>query len=842
LKRESSAPPPRQEVSKPRRKARRVEQHTNIPGCRESTLRHLAALILIAVVLFPLALAGPVKETFMVPMRDGVRLATDVYLPGGVGPWPVILSRTPYGRFKIDELTNRGYAVVTQDWRGYGGSEGEKLPFEADGWGEHQDGYDTVKWVINQSWCNGKIGTWGGSALGITQNLMAGSHPPGLVCQHILAAADDLYSQMFFQGGVFRKALVESWWGIFGTKKHLTELLSHPNYDSRWKTLNAKEKIPTMTYPGFHVGGWFDIFSQGTIDAFVERQHGGGPGSRGNQRLVIGPWWHGGFSTTAQGDLNFPQSSIYDLWPDTIRFYDHWLKGADNGFEEEPPVRYYVMGDVDNPEAPGNEWRTAADWPLPHRNLSLYLSEEGLARAPGPDGAETYLYDPRDPVPTIGGANLVLPAGPMDQGASESRDDVLVFTSPPLQVPVEITGRVWVQLFADSSCPDTDFMAKLTDVYPDGRSMLILDGALRARHRRSMETDDLLEPGHVYEFWIDLWSTSIVFNEGHRIRVDITSSNYPRFDPNPNTGHPFRSDNETLVARNTIHFGSSYPSRVILPLTGPDQDGDGVPDFLDPLPREPGAVPTREELRSLLDDVQGEISTLGSTDLRSILEGALAVARAHLDAGDGVSAGQILQNVQASIPYDPSHIRLEEARQLVARTLIEARAREAEGRFPEMARCIEAGWKSGRMMENLQGHPAEEIVNPYLLDMGGLMSTRGCHAALRAISFLNQTKVLALAAGIHRARDQGIAEEKLSPIEGMIESAMNQFLNWQVANSNSLLSAAERRLEGVGVGVGESVLLPIMTTLILLVHARPRRVFRPAKTKEPWMQAVRKGQ
>jgi len=532
----------------------------------------------------------------MVPMRDGVHLATDVYLPIGKGPWPTILMRTPYGKRNSGPIDWQGYAVVIQDMRGYGDSEGERRPFETDGWGELQDGYDTVEWIADQPWSNGKVGTYGASALGIAQHLMAGSYPPHLVCQHIAMAPFDIYSQFVYRNGILMKSFVETWMKAYSSPDLLDEWISSPGYSSKWKRFNAGERVENMTFPGFHVGGWYDIFSQGTLDAFTEKQHSGGPGSKGNQRLVMGPWTHNGSSVRRQGDLIYPSNSVYDeeYHLDAKRFFDCWLRGEDDAFSQEPVVRYYVMGDVDDPEALGNEWRTSADWPVPHRNLSLYLSHDGLRTEPGKDSYESYLYDPRNPVPTLGGANIMIKAGPMDQRPVEDRGDVLVYTTEPLECPVEITGRVWVQLFASSSCPDTDFMAKLTDVYPDGRSMLVLDGAIRARYRESTRSGKLMDPGRVYEFWIDLWSTSIVFAKGHRIRLDITSSNYPRFDVNPNTGHPPAADNESKIALNTIFQGKSYPSRIILPLTGPDSDSDGLYDFIDP---EPTAI-TSENIAS----------------------------------------------------------------------------------------------------------------------------------------------------------------------------------------------------------------------------------------------------
>ena len=251
-----------------------------------------------------------------------------------------------------------------------------------------------------------------------------------------------------------------------------------------------------------------------------------------------------------------------------LRFFAHWLKDEKNGVPDDKPVHYYVMGDPEDPKAPGNFWRAADNWPPPSKPTHFYFHLDGsLARAlPTEDGNRTYKYDPHDPVPTVGGQNLNIPKGPMDQRKVESRPDVLLFTTDTLPEPIEVTGRIRARLYIESDCPDTDFTVKLTDVYPDGRSMLVTDGILRARFREGFTNEVFMEPGKVYELTVDLWSTSIIFNRGHKIRVAISSSNDPRFDPNPNTGKPFRADKETRVATNTLHLSRKHPSHVILPM------------------------------------------------------------------------------------------------------------------------------------------------------------------------------------------------------------------------------------------------------------------------------------
>ena len=553
-----------------------MDSRMSLGGRRRFVLTLAAACVALA----PANCADAARETYMVPMRDGVKLATDVCIPAGRGPLPALLARTPYDKdaIPIELIATQGYVAVAQDVRGRFASEGLAMAFLNGGWAKRQDGYDTVEWIAAQPWCNGKVGTFGPSALGIAQNLMAGAAPPHLVCQHVAVACSDMYRQAVYQGGVFRKALVEGWLGGNDWPAENLELMtSHPLYDDMWESVASETKHASVTVPTYQQGGWYDIFCQGAIDSFVGLQTRGGEGARGNQKLVMGPWTHSMNARRKHGELTYPANSITrGTIADMKRWVDYWLKGVDTGIMQEPAVTYYVMGDVDDDNALGNEWRTAPDWPIPARETPYYLRSDGRLStdAPGADEApETYAYDPEDPAPTIGGANLLLPAGPMDQRAAEERDDVLCFTTDPLTQPVEATGRIWVRLHAASSARDTDFTAKLTDVYPDGRSMLVLDGIIRARHCNSVRTEELLEPGQVYEFRIDLWSTSIVFNVGHRIRLAISSSNAPRFDPNPNTGEPFRASNRTLVAQNTIYHDAAHPSALLLPVIDAPPDG-----------------------------------------------------------------------------------------------------------------------------------------------------------------------------------------------------------------------------------------------------------------------------
>ncbi len=748
----------------------------------------------------------------MVHMRDGTRLATDVYLPKGEGPWPVILSRTPYGRFRIDEITGAGYAVVTQDWRGYGLSEGEKIPFEAEGWGEFRDGYDTVEWIAEQEWCNGFIGTWGGSALGIAQNLMAGSYPPQLVCQHILAAAWDMYPDMFFQGGVLRKSLVETWWLVHGNQSHLQQLLSHPDYDDRWELLNCSRRVENMTYPAMHIGGWYDIFSQGTIDAFVERQNRGGNGSAGNQKLVMGPWWHGGLGKMTQGELTFPENARYpDLWPDTIQFFDLWMKGEDSGFDMGPAIRYYVMGDVDDPRAPGNEWRTADSWPPPNEETSLYISGNDLQRDPGKDLSTSYQYDPNDPVSTLGGANLVIPAGPMDQSSLEGRSDVLAFSTQPLTVPVEISGRIRFRLFASSSCKDTDFVVKLTDIYPDGRSMLITDGAIRGSHRLSMSRSDPLVPGEIREFWIDLWSTSIILDRGHRIGVQISSSNSPRFQPNTNT---IGLDGDKMIANNTIFIGNSNPSCIILPIAGPDSDGDGMYDYLDSLPETAGPSPSDSELLDLMEDVRKEVDSLDGGRVRELLEYSLEVANRALNRGDSIRAGHLMELVEEGVGHTHGNLS-NEGISIYSQSLYHAQEKANRSNFAEMVSCIRAGWILAGINEELRDTNAKQVLSGLILEAVNEMDKEGCGSATLIEEWVVDPHIRAIASGIHSAREREIPEGELGLVEDMFFSALEKHVQMRSESSDVILRQVENRLRNMGIEIGE--LDPVSMVLILLL-------------------------
>jgi uncharacterized protein len=500
----------------------------------------------------------------MVSMRDGVKLATTAYLPEGSGPWPAVLVRTPYGRAtqagSRAVMNKRGYALVVQDCRGTGKSEGPNRPFMDD----HVDGYDTVEWVAKQQWCSGKVGMFGASAMGITANMAAMMDPPHLSAIFVMVARSSIYNQSAFMGGAFRKELNEQWLKRQKADWVLDEMFKHAVYDGFFDIAEMPKQWEKIRVPAYNYGGWYDIFAQGNIDNFVGLQSRGGGLATGNQKLIMGPWGHGQLE-----EVKYPANSVINPVEEALRFFDYWIQGKDNGISDEPPVRYYVMGDVTDAKAPGNEWRTTTSWPVPSKPTSYFLVAGGglSEKLPAePESTDTYKYDPKNPVPTIGGGNLFLKKGPMDQRALGTRQDVLKFVSAPLRSPVEVTGRVEVELWGESDAPDTDWMAKLVDVYPDGTERLVLDSALRARFREGLDREVFMKKGEVYRFRMDLWSTSLIFNKDHRIAIHVTSSNDPRFDPNPNTGKALRADGETRVASNTIHHDRAHPSRVLLPV------------------------------------------------------------------------------------------------------------------------------------------------------------------------------------------------------------------------------------------------------------------------------------
>lgn len=556
-----------------------------VAGQVRGRTRHDRVLIFLCPLLAASGLhaQGPRKETVMIPMRDDTKLATNLYFPAtGEGPWPVLLVRTPYNKDLIGgplaaaPVVGQGIVYACQDMRGRFASEGLSRVFRDDGWGVRQDGYDTVEWLAAQKWCNGKVGTEGGSAMGIVQYMMAGAAPPHYVCGRAVVATPDLPNHAAFQGGGFRKELVENWLAMCKFPEvNLQDLTNAQALTDKTQPASLVGQWDRCHTPIYHVGGWYDIFLQGTLDAFAGMQEHGGKGARGQQRLIMGPWTHGGMGRRKQGELTYPENCSPPKSAMLNEWLVHFLLCRFDQVVTDPPVLYYRMGDVDDPKAPGNDWITSATWPPKAETLRLYLrTSNALSKEPPPkEEPSSFQYDPVSPVPTVGGANLTIPAGPMDQRKVESRPDVLIYSTAPLDKPMEVTGRLTAHLWIASSAKDTDFTAKLTDVYPDGRSMLVLDGIARARYREGLLRSKLLTPTKAYELDVDLWSTSIVFNKGHQIRLAVSSSNSPRFDPSPNNGGPLRPWKDPVVATNTVYHDAQRPSYLALPTRQVEQVG-----------------------------------------------------------------------------------------------------------------------------------------------------------------------------------------------------------------------------------------------------------------------------
>jgi len=531
--------------------------------------------------------AIPEKRTYMIEMRDGIKLATDVYItPGSFGaPRPVVLFRTPYGKsgwvvdIALQLHMTQDYHVIIQDLRGTHDSEsgGQFLLFLK----SYQDGVDTLNWILDQSWCNGKIASAGPSALCINQYFYAGMAPQGLVAQQLWFGTPELYDHAIYQGS-YHKSSVETWIQDASPDSWRFQIdkifeFSNPKNETLYNSTSLSIPIgPTysnISVYGIHVGGWYDHFLQGTIDGYIGYDDHGTTLSKGHQKLIIGAWTHVNFMTTEQGELKYPRNSNgFDMvigWEQDV--FDAALLGKSINWDGTR-VGYYLMGDVDTPSDEWNYWRYAYDWPLDHVNDKWYFTSTGSlinSTLPSINKNFSYLYDPRDPVLNRGGQNQPFDlVGPMDQRSIENRTDVLIFETPVLTESVETVGRILGNLFVTSNCTDTDFTVKLTDVYPDGRSMLICDGSLTTRSRYNYTTDVFMSGNQVdvYELLVDCWSTAYVFAPGHRIRIAISSSNFPRFAANPNNGAPLAySYLNYNIANNTLLVGPNYPSCLILP-------------------------------------------------------------------------------------------------------------------------------------------------------------------------------------------------------------------------------------------------------------------------------------
>lgn len=530
-------------------------------------------MIFFLLFLFPYQLfaielpAVPPSTSIEIPMRDGTTLTADVYLPQeNATNLPTLLIRSPSGRqnpFNIAHLPllKEGYAIVIQETRSAKDKEGKTLPYQSDGWGKDQDGYDTVSYLANCSFTNGDIGTLGTSAMGITQLLMAPTNPGALKAQYVSFATADLYRHGLFQGGDLYKNRVEEWLKMYAHHPDVyKQIYSKPKYNEFWAEFNI---LPLSEYchcPTLHLGGWYDVFLQGTLEAFTHLQNQGGAGAKGRQKLVIGPWIHLYPFVPKFGEYEYPQAVSkppFDYSPK--EWFNHHLKGEKNGIDLLPPVLYFVMGTFDGSPSSGNVWKTASKWPVPHKIKTLYLQDDKkLASNPSKDKLFRYTYDPDNPIPTLGGKNLFLPAGPFDQRPIENRKDLLSFTTDPLEADFEITGNIKAVLYFDTNQEDTSFSVRLTDVYPDGKSLIIGDGNVRVSHEGKMENGKKFVE-------VDIGATSLVFAKGHQIRILVSSSNYPRFEKNMNSVKRPYENPKAAVAENTIFVGPKTPSRLLLP-------------------------------------------------------------------------------------------------------------------------------------------------------------------------------------------------------------------------------------------------------------------------------------
>lgn len=548
---------------------------------------YLRLLIIVSLACI-LPLSAWAVETFLAPMSDGANLVTDIYKPTtGGATWPVILERTPYPRTTGSTWTGEGYVYVCQSVRGRYGSEGAFAPFADEGWGTHKDGVDTISWIRQQSWCNGKIATYGGSATACNANLL-GAVAQDLTFQVAQEGASQWDDHVTYQGGVFLKALVEGWltFGV-GTPEYADVWKAQPpSATSYWSYYDAEARSALVTSPGLHVGGWWDIFGRATVDNFMARQYHGGTGAKGNQKLLMRPTGHGPWgSQDLQMASNYQQVGVT---PYRKRFAKFWFGAANDGIMKEPPVTYYVVGDDTSFSGPGWEWRTANNWPpFPPLFATYYLRQDGTLATVCPAGStdkRTYAHDPSNPVPSRGGQNLTIEYGPYDQRPVSGRADVLKFITAPLSAPLEATGPFKVKLYVSSDAPDTDFTAKVVDVYPDAnpREILMLDSIQRVKYRNGYANPaPVLQPSDVVEITIDLGHISWIFDTNHRIGVQVSSSNYTRFEVNPNNGQELPGQGlPSRVANNTVYMSSAYPSALIIPVRNAslDSDGDGLTD------------------------------------------------------------------------------------------------------------------------------------------------------------------------------------------------------------------------------------------------------------------------
>ena len=553
-----------------------------------------------------------VERNVPAKMRDGVTLKADVYRPKAEGKFPVLLVRTPYdkqGNWGLGmKGAARGYVVISQDVRGRFESEGEFYTFK----NESNDGYDTVEWAATLPYSNGKVGMFGGSYVGATQFLTAIAHPPHLagICPDVTAS--NYHDGWTYQGGAFEQWFNESWssglaentmrrraeakWAPEASKnmlplldypvleppsgagiaKYFTDWLTHPNYDDYWKEISIEDHYGQIQVPVFSTGAWYDIFQGGTLKNYASLQkEAGTAAARHGQRLLMYLGGHAGWSQSRKiGEVDFGAKAPVNLEEAILRWYDWLLKGEANGVEKEKPVKIFVMGK--------NEWREEDNWPLARaKSTKYFLHSAGTANGVAGDGtlsaaapvtekSDSFVYDPSDAVPTIGGPLCCGPLstgiGPQDQRMVEGRNDVLIYSTPAFTQDTEVTGPVVLDAWVSSSAVDTDFTGKLVDVWPNGFAQNLTEGILRMRYRNSQEKPELANPGEMYHVTVELWSTSNVFLVGHKLRLEVSSSNFPRFDRNTNTGEEQARATRMVKATNVLYHDKAHPSALVLPI------------------------------------------------------------------------------------------------------------------------------------------------------------------------------------------------------------------------------------------------------------------------------------
>ena len=552
-----------------------------------------------------------IENGIHIKMRDGVSLVADIYRPKVEGKFPVLLERTPYDRkgesSTAYELSSHGYVVVLQDTRGRYESGGDFYPFRD----ESQDGFDTVEWAAKLDYADGKVGMFGGSYVGATQMLAAMARPPHLVAIFPYVTGSDYYDGWTYQSGVLMQWFTSSWTSILAVDTlrrraeenlrpkewvatlpvenypllslpapvslapYFRDWVAHERSDAYWQRWRISDHYREMKVKGLHAAGWHDLFLKGSIKNYTGlHTEASDPDVRAGQRLLIGPWAHAPTSAEGKvGDVVFGKSAVLDMPGTALKWFDYTLKGLQNDYAGAAPVRIFIMGE--------NVWRDEQEFPLARTRYTKYhlhsvrgangpTSDGDLSlTAPGSERPDQFEYDPKNPVPTIGGrlcCGVAVPPGPFDQRPNESRPDVLIYSTPPLERDLEVTGFVSLEVYASTSAVDTDFTALLADVDESGYARFLTDGVVRARYREGTERPEGVVPGKVYKYNIDLWATSNIFKKGHRLRLYISSSNFPRFNRNPNTGESMLGASRMVNARQTIYHDGKYRSALVLPV------------------------------------------------------------------------------------------------------------------------------------------------------------------------------------------------------------------------------------------------------------------------------------